>query len=97
VDCSPQRLYFSTDPVNIDHVGWDDMNNIEGVSHANPPHLDSAVSLGLGVRDLTRVVRCDGQASASRLDLDLRIKDHRSGSATDAEVREIIDRYRQSD
>lgn len=97
VDCAPQRLYFSTDPVNIDHVGWDDMNNIEGVAHPDPPHLDACVSQGLGVRDLSRVVRCDGQASASRTDLDLRIRDHRSGAATDADVRELIQRYRQND
>ncbi len=97
VDCAPQRLYFSTDPVNIDHVGWDDMNNIEGVYQANPPHLDPCVDLGLGVRDLARVVRCDGEAGASRADIERKIIEHRSGAAIDDDVKVLIERYRQGD
>jgi hypothetical protein len=97
VDCTPQRIYFSCDPINIDHVGWEDMNNIEGVYQGEPPHLDEGVSLGVGVRDSGKVLRYEMGAVPTRTEVDARIQEHKASSASDDDVKDTIDRYRQGD
>lgn len=94
VDCTPQRIYFSGDPINIDNVGWDDMDHIHGVPHLKPPHLDLGISLGLGVADLARVVRVEIGEATTRLDVDRKIWDYKAGDATEAEIKELIKTYR---
>jgi hypothetical protein len=73
------------------------MNNIEGVSQSEPPHLTPAVSQGVGVRDLGKVIRTGTTPpKTTRDDVDKEIRARRSGSATDQNVKAKIKAYRQS-
>jgi hypothetical protein len=100
VDCAPERLYLSCDPINIDHVGWTDMGSLDGEAQSEPPHLAPAVTAGVGVRDTDRVVRTttDGPGpAATRDDVDRAVRDRRGGSGTDDDVKDRIRSYRSGE
>lgn len=83
VDVVPERLYFSCDPINIDYVGTDDMENIEAVDQPTPGHFAPGVAAGLGVMDLGKAVRVDMAGDVTPPDVDVQSVELK-GTATDA-------------
>ena len=100
---SPNSVLASLDPVAIDSVMFDIINderNARGYPEEEHGHLEVAMNYhGLGVHEHKPYSEISyreselGQTTTTRADIDRIIKEHKEGQATDSQVISVIDSY----